>query len=629
MSATYVDKTLTLDEMTLFGTSSKCVLGNGYLEMRMRPDAHGSADVRLGGAPTFDFAQVARAVQTTPIMQQSLSVQNGTWTCLVSDTTVSVTPLRQLPNCALQKAQVASGAGVEMTHTVVVPAGAFLDRYEHILLDVNGVKAPCLVVEAKTSYGRIAYAAVYLTQDATFGGASKATVAVTPASEHVPAVVNRFVLGASGAVDVLHCVVHGDYTGTFLSPDTPQTVAHAKSIAVQAHALCAGSAAQLRLVNTQRWAALWRSQIEVVPNAEGDADVEQLNTLLQMGMYRALSSFPDATFIGHGVRAGLAPGSEFRVAAALSLKPDSAHDALRQFDVGPDASLAELSLYVVNVWAVFRVTLDRVWLREVMPVVTRALNEITTRVQIAGLDEGDEVSGVGPTKGRRHQPLEDDAYTTILVKNALEMSIQASYELRLYPRREWMELSAALPMPVSGSVLLATSATGTAATDPEHVVNLHPFFFRQTLGTAVNVLTANKALADAAVTSADPVLRAAGVAVLTAYAPFVVSTSARADQLDALAAVVYAFRNLPASEWGFLGSDVTLEVTASVLACVVYGFARTRVTGQVSIDGIHTEKSGLQFARTASMPRAWKAIRTRSAALLSPENLTVNVITAS
>jgi type III secretory pathway lipoprotein EscJ len=41
----------------------------------------------------------------------------------------------------------------------------------------------------------------------------------------------------------------------------------------------------------------------------------------------------------------------------------------------------------------------------------------------------------------------------------------------------------------------------------------------------------------------------------------------------------------------------------------VFGFARTRITGQVSIDGIHTERAAVVLSRSASMPRSWKAIR--------------------
>jgi hypothetical protein len=57
-----------------------------------------------------------------------------------------------------------------------------------------------------------------------------------------------------------------------------------------------------------------------------------------------------------------------------------------------------------------------------------------------------------------------------------------------------MEENDSLEMPISGALIQATSATGTAAINPEHIINLHPYYYRQTLGTTVNVLTANKGL---------------------------------------------------------------------------------------------------------------------------------------
>lgn len=617
MSATYTDKTLALDEMTLFATHVKCVIGNGCLEMRMHPDALGRSTSTYRSRPTFDFATVVPEAATSPILSQSVHIQTGTWSCMELDTTIAVTPLRQAPNCALQRVSVASGTGREMVHRVHPPAGAFVDRYEHILLDVEGQKAPCLVIDAKTTYGRIAYVGVYLTRDAVFEGAS---------DEDGTAICNKFALGASAQVEVLHCVVHGDYTGTFLSPDTPQASLQAKDIARQVFALCAGDATQLRVANTQRWAALWRAQLEIIPNDAANPDVKKVNEALQMCMYRVLSSSPDSTVIGVDVVPDIRPGVEFQTAAMLPMHAALMLDTFKTLKVTPKLSMSALALYVVNAWATFRATLDRVWLSDVMPFVTQATNEITTRVQISGLDEAGEVSGVGKTRGREGQPLEDDAYTTILVKNALEMAIQASYELRVFPRQEWKALNDELKMPVSGATIEATSATGTAATEPEHVVNLHPYFYRQTLGAAVNVLSTNKPLADAAVASSDVILRAAGIAVLTAYLPFVPDAAVRAGDLDALETVFVAMCSSYASEWNFLGEDQDIATISSILACMTYGFARARVTGQVSVDGIHTEKAGLNLSRSASMPRAWKAIKIKSSKLLAPENLTVNII---
>jgi phage tail protein X len=459
---------------------------------------------------------------------------------------------------------------------------------------------------------------MYMTTDVTFNGASTL--------DDGTGILNTFTLGATGYVEVLHCVLHGDYTGTFLSPDTPQVSLQAKEVAQQAFALCGGNASQLRSVNTLRWSALWRAQLEVLPNISSDVEIQKLNRVILICMYRLFASTVDATHIGNNVTRSIKPGVEFLTSSFVTLKAAMLLDTYKNFTVSPVVRTSALALYVINAWGVFRSTLDRVWLGDVMTLITKAVDEITSRIQISGMDQVEEVSGVGHTVGRLGQPLEDDAYTTILVKNALEMAIQASYELRMFPRQEWKNLNDSLEMPISGALIQATSATGTAAINPEHIINLHPYYYRQTLGTTVNVLTANKGLADSAVGNADPVLKSAGIAVLTSYLPFVTNTSDRANEMDVLKTRLYELRDLPASEWSFLGDDQTLATISAIVTCIVFGFARTRITGQVSIDGIHTERAAVVLSRSASMPRSWKAIRIKSATLLAPENLTVNII---
>jgi hypothetical protein len=75
---------------------------------------------------------------------------------------------------------------------------------------------------------------------------------------------------------------------------------------------------------------------------------------------------------------------------------------------------------------------DRVWLGHTMPH-----HQIHGRNQFLGFRYQVWISKKKclsrPTVGRLGQPLEDDAYTTILVKECVEMSIQASYELRMFP----------------------------------------------------------------------------------------------------------------------------------------------------------------------------------------------------
>jgi hypothetical protein len=83
MVATFVDKTLALDELTLSGTVVRSVIGNGCLEMRMSTTSRGSGNNYLKGTPTFDFAHIvpepATPAALSPITEQSVHIHTGTW----------------------------------------------------------------------------------------------------------------------------------------------------------------------------------------------------------------------------------------------------------------------------------------------------------------------------------------------------------------------------------------------------------------------------------------------------------------------------------------------------------------------------------------------------------------------
>jgi hypothetical protein len=144
-----------------------------------------------------------------------------------------------------------------------------------------------------------------------------------------------------------------------------------------------------------------------------------------------------------------------------------------------------------------------------------------------------------------------------------------------------MELSAANARVGSGCW---RRKTGTAATDSKHVVNnsVTPSLL-QTLGTAVNV-DGHQVPADGR-HQRRPCPQAAG-GVLT-HTRLVVSISARADQLTRWRRS-YAFREPPASEWGFfLGSDVTRGDRVGYAWCS-RGSPNEVTQGSICI---HTEKS--------------------------------------
>jgi hypothetical protein len=111
----------------------------------------------------------------------------------------------------------------------------------------------------------------------------------------------------------------------------------------------------------------------------------------------------------------------------------------------------------------------------------------------------------------------------------------------------------------------ATTATGIAAVNPEHHQS-PSILLSSDPGYQWTCWPSTKRW-QTPLANADPVLKAAGIAVLTSYHLF--PTQWRADQLDALLVQFYALRDLPASEWGFLGEDQSLDTISSIVSCGV------------------------------------------------------------
>jgi hypothetical protein len=608
---TYVDKTLTLTTAELAAGSARCHISNGIVSMHMRRDGAGAADVRSHGLPSFDFGDVVVSGADAALLGQSLHMQNGAWACETASATNELMALRHMPNCVLQRFQAKAGAAA-VIHTVTPPVGAVADRFEHILLNIQGVRVHCLVVEARTVQGRAAYACAYLTAGVQFEGAERVSGAVR----------NRCLVGADGVLDILHCVVHGE------TDVVNQLTKEVLTKAVQ----LSGTAAKIRTLHTMRWNALWKAQARIVARDGADPDVASLNRALEQCIFRIISTVPDEVVLVASSAPGQAPDgeAEFLVAAMLPLHRNMPTRALTGFTWDAHTPLRYLTRYVVDVWAAFRAGLNSVWLRGIMAKVQAVLDEIVTRVQVAGLDVAAAtytIDGVGPTAGRDGAPLEDDAYNTILVKHAIEAGTQASYEVRVLPRDEWARVDRLLSMPVDDDYnLIPTSATGVAPTEPEHALLLHPFYYRQTLGVEVDVLEANGATVAELAASNDYVLNVSGLAVEVTNTAYVVPSADRSVALDALAVRYYALMAPMLDDWGALGDGVPVKDVAAFFAAFVYGFARTRLTGQVSPTSIHTETAALSTPRHASLPRAWKAIMRCSASVTAPMQTLLNTL---
>jgi hypothetical protein len=605
----YVDKTLTLTAADLAVGSARCIVSNGIVRMHMSREGVGAADVRVFGLPSFDFGDVRVFGGDSTLLGQSMHLQNGLWQCETMSATNELLSLRHMPNGVLQRFQAKAGAAT-VVHTVAPPIGAVADRFDHVLLNIQGLRVPCLVVEARTAQGRAAYACAYLNAGVEFDGAERRDGVVR----------NRCQVGTDGVLDILHCVIHGE------SDVVNQLTKDVLTKAVQ----LSGTAAKMRTLHTMRWNALWKAQARVVPRDTTDQDVAALNRALEQSVFRILCAVPDEIVLGESGADVLEGDAELLVAALLPLHAEMPTRALSRFTWDAYTPLSVLTRFIVDVWAAFRATLDAVWLRGIIGKLQAALDEVVTRVQVAGLDVETStytIDGVGPTTGRDGAPLEDDAYNTILVKHAIEAGTQASYETHVYPRDEWVRVDRLLAMPVNDArEIIPVTDTGTAAVEPEHALLLHPFYYRQTLGIEVDVLTANMPEVVVLATSMDYVLRVSGLAVEATAAAYMVTSAERRVALDALAARYYVLAEPMLADWGALGDGVPTGDVAAFFAAFVYGFARTRLTGQVSPTSIHIETAALTTPRHATLPYAWRAILRSSASVTSPLQTLLNTL---
>jgi hypothetical protein len=99
--------------------------------MRMNITGTGDGNNYLKGTPTFNFANITTdPVTPSPISEQSVHIQTGTW-----DVAMQLQPFHFSTQTAtelrLQKVTVVSGQN--NAPRVKPPAGAHIDRYEHIL----------------------------------------------------------------------------------------------------------------------------------------------------------------------------------------------------------------------------------------------------------------------------------------------------------------------------------------------------------------------------------------------------------------------------------------------------------------------------------------------------------------
>jgi hypothetical protein len=184
--------------------------------------------------------------------------------------------------------------------------------------------------------------------------------------------------------------------------------------------------------------------IEVLPNNSTDVEIQVEQSVADVHVPLVRSTV--TPHIGNNVTRNIKPSVEFMTASRHA----EGSDDVRHFQElrCSDCAYQRWRWHHQRMER-FRSTLDRVWLGDIMPIITKSMDESTSRIQNVRYGYRRKVSESGPTVGRLGQPLEDDAYTTILVKECVGDVHSGVLRIENVSRTRMEEAERALQMPVS------------------------------------------------------------------------------------------------------------------------------------------------------------------------------------
>ena len=618
MQSTYLDSVLTASETVLqamiaSGANDAAILSNGSVLMTTAvANAVSTAETLLDGKPHFNFCSWQPAAGPVVLQSQSLHLGNGvfsaTYTVPAGTIAVDTFALRQFSTCALQALTLPAGAYV---HAPGVPTSLIVDGGDMTYVSSTSMAVPCLRLRGYSRGDpscRMAYIGAYLTATGvTWNGLDLA-----PAGPQ-----NNFTVAGAGTLNVLHCVATG--------PDADVAVTRAATAALISSG---NSPVALRTGHTLRWASLWRAGVVVTPRTTPSPDVDVVNYALMAAQYRLLSLRRD---VG---RTSLASGGsswvtgDSTVPALLPVVPDFAKavaldalcQALRSSAVNdPGAPLLQkLAQAVLDVWNVFRVTVDRGWTRVAAAAVYSAANVMVQRVEEAGLPSADPVTlavpltGVGTVTTALGYVVQGHGLTTALVRLALAAAAQIAYDLRDVAQAEWIDAYNQLLVPLSGSTPWYSAGAATSARN-DQVLECHPYVFAPPSPAVVPsaFLTAGASIAGSADADVDPALRLGSYAVLARAAPLASNTNAA---IAAAYALLTAEIDAMSPLWLSMAQDPIADAasTGAFLSAVAFGFAGLAVQGVVDTDGTHVQRFGLASEAIALLPLDWAGITVTS-----------------
>jgi len=249
---------------------------------------------------------------------------------------------------------------------------------------------------------------------------------------------------------------------------------------------------------------------------------------------------------------------------------------------------------VVDAWHGYRATLDRPRLELAFQTLRMDLAEMDMRVSEQG--GVGSVLGVGTARTLRGADVDNDAYTTGVVRRAYAAAEQICNTLRIPPDPRWSAKRDALGPPLAAPQTTSNALAETPEGNRDALVLLHPsamdlYAGVGDLGTIARVMDDNAvALADQIASSVDlevPELTFSAIAALAADARRLKSfedACARSDQ--AFGAFMDRASECGHPAWGFAAAGLARMATC-VLSTVTFGFLNMRFQGHVTRDGYH------------------------------------------
>ena len=500
-------------------------------------------------------------------------------------------------------------------------------RTDLVIRNVGGVVLPHLVIEGSVGSVRVAYCCVYAGLDVALDGTRDPDADTS---------VIRSVVRTSApntTVSMMHAILHG--------PNV--TAAHAFRACephFRTNATPTESILAVRRLHVTRWDSLWRGSLAIDPMPQATPAeaglIRTLNLHLQTSLYRMYSDIPDPNAVSRTDVDSLSPERRYTIMDNLALAPVAPWLPFMQPVRSPNAwtPMYQVAGEVNDAWDGYRVTLDRTRLELHYPTLRHHMNELTIRIEnsLPSTTTGATAS-TGTVRTRSGTNVSEDPYTTGVARRAFLSGDQICNVLRFPGDLVWEDLRNRLLVPRANPFSTEIAGVQPPTADKDGLVLLHPgalttYSNSSDLGPYAQLMDGNAgALLAAAQGPACPAAFAA-IAALAADTPRTGAVQDRNERLDSCFA--WLMDRCTASVDGLWGaaSHTSTQTASDILACVLYGFAKVKVRGHVTRDGIHTvPASMLPGPSTTILPRTWSVIRRRMSRSVSQqtEYLTQNV----